>query len=323
MEHNEIVFPSRIKDERDLHILLSTIARAEEGRVIDLSRLSFYTPAAIAATLCCAERMKMRFDEQSKCFKYFQRMDFFKHARPEMRFDEAFVRRESANFLPILKIEGKGEKEEAEIARKIANTIHGANTSEECCHNFDETLRYAVCEVVRNVQQHSDSHGYILSQYYPKEDIVRIGIADSGIGILESFRRNGSPFYTEGVDDHLSMLKKAMERWGSSKTHLRTGAYQQGTANQGVGLTMLWSICKKNNGCFFLASGNAYAYCDGEKPPVFCRLDGEIVGTVCSVALSRFILAQQSFSEVRKDAFQAVEDTYNEGVDEFVERMFE
>ncbi|MBI3120634.1 MAG: hypothetical protein HYZ08_03380, partial [Candidatus Kerfeldbacteria bacterium] len=51
-----------------------------------------------------------------------------------------------------------------------------------------EPIRYIVSELVRNVIEHSLSrNGAIVSaQYYPKSNAIRIGVADTGVGIWKT-----------------------------------------------------------------------------------------------------------------------------------------
>src|SRR5438874_487331 len=87
-------------------------------------------------------------------------------------------------------------------------------------------------EHCENLRQHAGQRGFVCAQYSQKQDRARIGIADSGIGIYESFRQSSSPRYREGMDD-LQTIELAMAPWSSSRAHLK-GAYGE-SANKGVG----------------------------------------------------------------------------------------
>src|SRR3989338_5748412 len=52
-------------------------------------------------------------------------------------------------------------------------------------------IKYIVSELVRNVLEHAQSeHGAILSaQYYKKSNTIRIGIADTGVGIKKTINQ--------------------------------------------------------------------------------------------------------------------------------------
>jgi len=58
--------------------------------------------------------------------------------------------------------------------------------------NHAESIRYIVSELVRNVLEHSSSaDGALVSaQYYKKSNSIRIGIADTGVGIRKTIRQS-------------------------------------------------------------------------------------------------------------------------------------
>lgn len=298
--------------EKDMGTLIENLSCIENFERVDFKEIKYYIPAAITALLCSlkspqASNIKFAtINRNADSFKYFQRMDFFKYYKFKNEIEEEFTRHSSNNFSPILKITLTSK--EQEIANIINSTLFGnKNINESKKDNITKVIQYAIGEIVRNVIQHSEGIGYIASQYYPRYDYIRIGIADSGIGILESFKKNNSPYYQK-EDNHLSIIKKALRNKTSSKTHLPLPAYSSGHENQGVGLTMLKEIVKKTYGHFVLLSGNAMIYQDGVNEQEK-ELNGFYKGTICSIALSRKEIENYPYRQLRKDIFDSVNET--------------
>jgi len=112
-----------------------------------------------------------------------------------------------------------------------------------------EPIRYIVSELVRNVLEHSQSkHGAILSaQYYKKSNTIRIGIADSGIGIKRSINMS------HNAETHLEAIKLALTPGITGATRKEGGTEY----NAGAGLFFIKSIAKVNRDFFMIYSGNA------------------------------------------------------------------
>jgi len=112
-----------------------------------------------------------------------------------------------------------------------------------------EPIRYIVSELVRNVFEHAGSeHGAVLSaQYYKKSNSIRIGIADTGVGIKETIQHSHS------VGSHLDALRLALMP-GITGTTRREGGTE---FNAGAGLFFIKSIAQVNRDFFLIYSGNA------------------------------------------------------------------
>jgi hypothetical protein len=78
---------------------------------------------------------------------------------------------------------------------------------------------------------------------------VRIGIADNGIGILETFRA-AEIAWAEDADDAFA-ITQALKPHVSSKG---------GPVNAGVGLTLVSEMTRALGGWFAVISGNAHAF---------------------------------------------------------------
>lgn len=112
-----------------------------------------------------------------------------------------------------------------------------------------EPIRYIMSELIRNVLEHAQSkYGAIVSaQYYKKSNIVRIGIADTGIGIFKSISRSYNP------PNDLEAIRLALIP-GITGTTSREGGTDW---NAGAGLFFIKSIASVKNDFFIIYSGNA------------------------------------------------------------------
>lgn len=99
-----------------------------------------------------------------------------------------------------------------------------------------DLVEYAASELINNVLQHAEGSGYVAAQVYPKSGLVRISVADSGIGIRQSFQQNRPPFWDDAMTD-LDSVRTALQPKVSSRMHLSSGWGGSGV-NAGVGLSM-------------------------------------------------------------------------------------
>ncbi len=112
-----------------------------------------------------------------------------------------------------------------------------------------KTLGYIVSELVRNVLEHAAApNGAILcAQYYSKSNAIRIGIADTGVGIRTTINRS----YPVKTD--LAAIQLALTP-GITGTTRREGGTEQ---NAGAGLFFIKSIASVNRDFFVIYSGSA------------------------------------------------------------------
>jgi anti-sigma regulatory factor (Ser/Thr protein kinase) len=112
-----------------------------------------------------------------------------------------------------------------------------------------EPLHYIISELVRNVLEHaSSSHGAVVcAQYYKDAHIIRIGIADTGVGIQQTIKQ----FHPAKSDLHAIQLALMP---GVTGTTSRPGGSE---LNAGAGLFFIKSIAYINRDYFMLYSGNA------------------------------------------------------------------
>lgn len=278
----------------------------EDELEFDFTRVRFYIPAAVSALLARIDHAsnratKVQLSGLSKCqnFRYLQRIDFFNRLRIDL--PEDFQRRAPGTaFVPLREIPlGVVTIKNDEMATELAACMAGADSGD-----VFQLSQYVLGEVIANVKQHAERAGFACAQRYDRDDMSRIGIADCGVGLRESFRRTGSPKFREEMND-LQVLELAMAPYGSSKAHLKASPYGE-TANKGLGLTMTRFMAAETYGHFFLSSGNAWWYRDGLAAPIFGEFPAGIAvqGTVVSAAFQRSQVAD--YAELRREAWNSL-----------------
>ena len=112
-----------------------------------------------------------------------------------------------------------------------------------------EPIKYIVSELVRNVLEHADSRegAFVSAQYYKKSNTIRIGIADTGVGIKETIN------VSHEAPTHLEAIKLALTP-GITGTTPKEGGTE---FNAGAGLFFIKSIAKVNRDFLVIYSGNA------------------------------------------------------------------
>lgn len=113
-------------------------------------------------------------------------------------------------------------------------------------------IKYSLIELLRNVVQHSNSKigGVAMAQYYPKNGLVNVSVADVGVGL----RATLSEVYPE-IDKDMKAVKFATQPHVSGTFGPST--YTAMKDNAGLGLFFIKQIASLSGGSFFLASGDA------------------------------------------------------------------
>lgn len=250
---------------------------------IDFQFVQFWTPAAISylcAIVCqwLAENRQVVCINFRECraFGYLQRMDFFTAIGIDL--PESFRRHPAGtNFVEVVRIPPEATNLADEVSKRLSTCIAG-HESDDAKH----LAEFCLGEIIANVKQHSGSTGFCCAQYIEKHDWVRIGVADAGFGILESFRRNHAPIYLQNPEmDYEAALLAAMRPWISSRKHLHFGLYGE-PSNRGVGLSMVQHMIAQSTGDLIVASGDAMLRFNGTNPVNLTKLRYPIRGTFVS-----------------------------------------
>ena len=111
-------------------------------------------------------------------------------------------------------------------------------------------IKYVVSELVRNVLEHSlSAHGAIVcAQFYPKTNTIRIGVADTGIGIKKTITAS------HRAADDMEAIKLALTPGITGTTPSKLSGTE---SNAGAGLFFIRAIARANRDFFVLYSGNS------------------------------------------------------------------
>lgn len=146
----------------------------------------------------------------------------------------------AGRFIPLTKINNSKE-----LTRFITDMIPLLHLGPKQA----EPIKYIISELVRNVLEHaqSENSAIVSAQYYKKSNIIRIGIADTGVGIKKTINISHS------APTHLEAIRLALIP-GITGTTRREGGTE---FNAGAGLFFIKSIANVNRDFFMIYSGNA------------------------------------------------------------------
>jgi anti-sigma regulatory factor (Ser/Thr protein kinase) len=170
---------------------------------------------------------------------YLERMGLFKMLGLESQFSIS-KHDSSGRFIPLTQVRSNDEM--SGLIKEMIPLLHlGPHQA--------EPIRYIVSELVRNVLEHAiaPDGAIVAAQYHAKSNMIRIGIADTGIGFRESI---GASHFAPG---DLTALKLALVP-GITGTTSREGGTDY---NAGAGLFFIKSIATANRDFFMIYSGNA------------------------------------------------------------------
>jgi anti-sigma regulatory factor (Ser/Thr protein kinase) len=177
-----------------------------------------------------------RFTAGSK--HYFKRMGLFDFLglNSEMEINE---HEPAGRFIPITQIQ-----DSKTLSRFIEDMIPLLHLDVQ----QSQSIKYIVSELVRNVLEHSASKygAFVAAQYYPKTNTIRIGIADTGVGIRQTITRS-----------HVAKTDADAIRLALTPGITGTTSKEGGTDyNAGAGLFFTKSISKTNSDFFIIYSGD-------------------------------------------------------------------
>lgn len=196
--------------------------------------------AALGLTVDPDKRLCDRFTARSK--NYIIRMGLLRMLEIDSEMD-MLEHEPAGRFIPLSQI--KTSDEAASFITDMIPLLHLEDMPVQA-----QTIGYIVSELLRNVIEHADSkHGAIIcAQYYKKSNSIRLGIADTGLGIKKTINKS-HPASTDLDAIRLALLP------GITGTTKREGGSSQ---NAGAGLFFTKSIASLNKDFLVIYSGNAF-----------------------------------------------------------------
>ena len=196
--------------------------------------------AAVAALGLTVEPSKIKFDEiTAKSGHYLDRMGLFKILKQESPF--TISEHEAAGrFIPITQI--RNQDEQSKFISDMIPLLHLDPSKADA-------IKYTVGELVRNVLEHSQAENgaIVAAQYYQEQNLIRLGICDTGVGIRNSMEYTWpSHSYSD-----IEAIKWALVP-GVSGTTKREGGTED---NAGAGLFFVKSISMLTRDYFAIYSG--------------------------------------------------------------------
>jgi anti-sigma regulatory factor (Ser/Thr protein kinase) len=144
----------------------------------------------------------------------------------------------AGRFIPLTQI--RTQEEQTKFITEMIPLLHLST-------QHADAIKYTVGELVRNVLEHAYTKdgAFVAAQYYPQANIVRLGICDTGVGILSSIHQAWP------ASSDLEAIKLALTP-GITGTTRREG----GTAvNAGAGLFFIKSMAAVARDYFVIYSG--------------------------------------------------------------------
>ncbi|MCB9757562.1 MAG: hypothetical protein H6753_03950 [Candidatus Omnitrophica bacterium] len=176
---------------------------------------------------------------EAKSRYYLQRMGLFHALKIDGGMDDITEHEPAGRFIPLTQIHTADD-----LSSFVANMIPLLHLPAE----HAKTIGYIMSELGRNVIEHArTSEGaFLCAQYYQKSNTIRIGIADTGIGIKEAISQSHS------VSTDAEAIRLALTPGITGVTSREGG----NDVNAGAGLFFIKSIAQANRDFFILYSGS-------------------------------------------------------------------
>lgn len=248
----------------------------QEKLAIDLTRCQWLQIGEITALAACLRGQRLagkslvgKFDSSSDLYKYMQRMNFF--SVQKIMKEEGFMRHMAdEKLLAITEIDETANTND--IPSRLRKIVTGKT---EVDVSLAHALDYAFGEIIDNVLTHSYTpvRGIVAAQYYPKKSFVEFCVADCGIGVGESLRKN--PLYAD-YDDAVLLIKAFEEGVGEDTEGMSDDARGYGC---GFGLTFAARLVEKTAGDLWMVSNSVGVHLHGSSRRIVggCGFPGTVV----------------------------------------------
>ncbi len=292
---SEMLLPAQINANGLLPFIAQLGSLESEDEIeLDFTALRRVTPAGLAGLGAAVHRWKrngrtvpFRGLGQCEITGYLQRMDLFRVCGVDLPEDS---RRHDAKgrFVSLRLVDHPVEQMGHEMAACLAP---GGEDWEHPMSSLYEMAWYVLTEAGNNIRQHSAGTGFAAAQVNRQEGLVRLALADNGMGILGSFRNAGLP-WSAGMDD-ASAIVRALEPRVSCKPN---------DPNEGVGLTLVSELARLTKGWLLIVSGSGILQISAGGAVKVSTLpnSGYYHGTLFTLTLAQE--SARGFSELLHDA---------------------
>lgn len=152
---------------------------------------------------------------------------------------------QNKNYLPIIKFPASNNEEDITTRDAILSEITDLiRTNFNVTQELFNGIYYLIAELTDNINQHSEvENGWITSQFFPQKEFIDVCIADTGMGIYNTYMRQGYQFVTS----HQQALENALN-----------GLSAKGENERGRGIITSQNMIRQGlKGTFIMFSGNA------------------------------------------------------------------
>jgi anti-anti-sigma regulatory factor len=227
----------------------------DKALALDLSSVEFGSPAGLVSLAALLRLMKGRgvaitvanYPSDPSACNYYCRMNFFRRIGAKTL---CHARRADAETRFIEVTELNHPSVTQAVAGKLIGLLQrlpkGVEATEEARKSFIDACGELVSNT-RHAHRSADTgqrpKALLQAQFYPKRELVRFCIADSGIGIRQSMEGKGDvhhPSHLDAIDAALALRNKGDTSDG-----------------KGLGLAALQSFVRKNGGILTIRSGDA------------------------------------------------------------------
>lgn len=293
MDSKPIIIPDKCKDAYSFEeiIRLGDSIFGGSAKKLDLSRISFIEPYSMVCFLLLGKNYLRNTGEKLNLInipldihQYLSRMDLLRSGvfNLENKLDEKLLLKRSSFSKRVIEITEIPNKERESI-KAIADVISLFRKRAQHILKYWISATIIDCfvtvisEVCQNIFEHSLDSGYCAMQTYSVggAHTVRLVIADSGIGIKESFVDRGDVFY----ESDAKLIEMVLTTPLSSKRRF------------GYGLCQVNAIIEKLRGSIFIRSGKSSVAAMYNRKPAggsyfFLRNDlPDFPGTQISISL--------------------------------------
>lgn len=236
---------------------------------LNADAFEFVDPFGLCILAACCDKLQQQDRElpirnlQQNQQNYLTRMDLFKQCG--LVADNLKRNDLSNNLLEIQCLEH--HQDAANVAAHLSHAVVGGlpdydenakpddMTGYKPHEQLEENLCYVLNEVLENAVTHARQHGYtnskvwVACQYYSRNDMIRLGIVDTGCGFLRSLEK-----HPKKPNTHEEALLLALQPRVSCNREV--GLRDSEAVNQGIGLTVTQRIVNDAGGTLYLLSGD-------------------------------------------------------------------